>query len=77
MKTPPTETKKLMVDKERIDSILRRMAASQPLPVCAFPLESFPYTALPRPYESHMLEEIVWETVKQFFLFEAPRLIRF
>jgi hypothetical protein len=33
MKTPPIETKKLMVDKERFDSILRRMAASKPLPV--------------------------------------------
>ena len=33
MNTHPTEPQKLMVDKDRFDAILRRMAVSKPLPV--------------------------------------------
>ena len=33
METDPSEPKEMMVDKDRFDAVLRRMAASKPLPV--------------------------------------------
>jgi hypothetical protein len=56
MNTAPTEPKKLMVDKDRFDAILRRMAASKPLPVKdltgtfpRLPRKPKPRTDYPRP----------------------------